>query len=72
MQAVFNGVLPGFFTTMGVPLIAGRDFNERDATGPDTVIVNGEFVKRRVPQGSPVGLHLGWFGQGAMPTRSSE
>ncbi len=66
MQPTFNAVLPGFFTTMGIPLVAGRDFNERDATGSNTVIVNEEFAKRWV-HGSPVGPHLGWFGQGTMP-----
>lgn len=67
MGPTFNAVLPGFFTTMGIPLIAGRDFSERDATGPNTLIVNEEFVRRWVPRGSPLGLHVGWGGQGAMP-----
>ena len=67
MQPSFNAVLPGFFTTMGIPLIAGRDFNQRDTAGrPKAVIVNEAFAKRYVPHGSPVGLHLGWFGTGPM------
>jgi Acidobacterial duplicated orphan permease len=68
MQPSFNAVLPDFFTTMGIPLIAGRDFNQRDTAGrPKAVIVNEAFAKRYVPHGSPVvGLHLGWFGQGPM------
>jgi predicted permease len=65
MNPNINAVLPGFFTTMGVPLTAGRDFNVRDTVGyPKVVIVNEEFVKRYVPEGNPVGLRLGWFGQG--------
>jgi predicted permease len=67
MGPTFNAVLPGFFTTMGIPLIAGRDFNERDSAGSNAIIVNEEFVKRWVPQGGPVGLHLGWGGHGPMP-----
>ncbi|HSU62176.1 MAG TPA: ABC transporter permease [Bryobacteraceae bacterium] len=67
MQPSFNAVLPGFFTTMGIPLIAGRNFSERDTEGSNAIIVNEEFVRRWVPQGSPVGVHLGFGGQGAMP-----
>jgi predicted permease len=67
MNPNFNAVLPNFFTTMGVPLIAGRDFNQRDNPGsPKVVIVNEAFVKRYEQNRNPVGLHLGWFGKGPM------
>jgi len=67
MNPLFNAVLPGFFQTMGIPLIAGRDFTPRDTFGaPRVVIVNQEFVKRYVRTGNPLGLHLGRFGSGAM------
>jgi putative ABC transport system permease protein len=40
-------VTPGFFEAMGVPLVAGRDFNadDRRTTAP-IAIVNREFVRR--------------------------
>jgi len=67
MNPNINAVLPGFFTTMGIPLMMGRDFNPRDTAGrPKVVIVNEAFAKRYVPHGSPVGLHLGWFGTDSM------
>ena len=67
MNPLFNAVLPGFFRTMGIPLVAGRDFTPRDTlAAPKVVVVNQEFVKRYVPTGNPLGLHLGWFGSGAM------
>ena len=58
-----NQFLPEFFTAMGVPLLSGRDFAEGDAAGkPKVAIVNGEFVKRFVPDGKAVGRHFGWGG----------
>jgi predicted permease len=42
-----NMVSPGLFATLGVPLLAGRDFDETDtATSPSVVIVNESFVRR--------------------------
>lgn len=42
-----NRVSPGYFRTMGTPLIAGRDFNSEDtATSPQVAIVNQAFEKK--------------------------
>jgi predicted permease len=47
MQAGWNAVLPGFFGTLGIPLLAGRDFSDRDnSSGPAVAIVNETFAKR--------------------------
>jgi putative ABC transport system permease protein len=54
---------PGYFTTMGSPLVAGRDFTDRDGSGAPVVsIVNQEFVKRYFPNENPIGkrIELGW------------
>jgi predicted permease len=41
-----NVVGPAFFRTLGVPLLVGRDFDERDAEGaPPVVIVNAAFAR---------------------------
>jgi putative ABC transport system permease protein len=56
-------VTPGYFTTMGIPLVAGRDFTDRDGSGAPVVsIVNQEFVKRYFPNENPIGkrIALGW------------
>ena len=54
---------PGYFATMGIPIVAGRDFSERDGSGAAVVsIVNEEFVRRYFPNENPIGkrIELGW------------
>jgi putative ABC transport system permease protein len=47
---------PEIFRTLGIPLIAGRDFNERDdLQSPRVVIVNEAFAKRFFPNENPLG-----------------
>lgn len=47
MQAKVNEVGPRFFAHMGIPLVAGREFNESDSLAAErVVVVNQEFVKR--------------------------
>jgi predicted permease len=65
-----NTVSPGYFRTMGVSLLEGRDFDRRDeyAVEPDTTngptfrsaIVNETFAKQFFPKGGAVGRHIGF------------
>ena len=69
----WNAVTPGFFGALSVPLVAGRDFSERDAGPKETMaIVNETFARRFSPNGNIVGCT--WAS--AMPdprrSRSSE
>jgi predicted permease len=51
---------PDFFTTLGVPVLAGRDFNSSDTeTSPHVGIINEEFAKRFFPGQNPIGHHIG-------------
>jgi predicted permease len=46
-NARFNKVGPGFFASMGMPLMAGRDFTPADREGaPKVAIVNEAFVEK--------------------------
>jgi predicted permease len=59
----FNAVSPGFFTTLGVRLLAGRDFDQRDSRpageiGPRCAIVNQAFVKRYLAGRDPLGVRI--------------
>ena len=65
-----NAVTPGFFGTMGIKLLAGRNFDERDVSQPDnrdwrSAIVNEAFVERYLGGRNPLGLRLG---QGSGPS----
>jgi predicted permease len=52
----FNRVGPGYFETLATPLVAGRDFSERDtAESPRVAIVTESFVRKYLPSGQPVG-----------------
>jgi predicted permease len=52
-------VAPKFFETMGTPLLAGRDFTNRDDTkSADFAIVNQAFVARYLPTGHPLGQRV--------------
>ena len=54
-----NSVGPDYFSTMGIRLVAGREFVESDRPGgPAVAIINEEFVRRHVPGGDPIGRHL--------------
>jgi predicted permease len=59
----FNAVGPGFFGTVGVRLLAGRDFNQSDSLpageiGPRCAIVNQAFVKRYLAGRDPLGVRI--------------
>ena len=52
-------VAPGFFDTLRIPVLAGRDFTERDDTGSMPVaIVNQTFAQRYFGGASPVGRRV--------------
>src|SRR5262249_47224450 len=52
-------IAPRYFETLGIPLIAGRDFNERDRIGsPYVTIVNETLAHRLWPSQPPLGRTL--------------
>ena len=58
-QANRHLVSPRYFQTLGIPLRAGRDFDERDnARMPHVVIVNETFAQRHFPGENPLGRTL--------------
>ena len=61
LNPYLNGVLPGFFSTMGIPLIAGRDFTDRDVfDAPKVAVVNQSFVNFYFHGKNPLGRHIGF------------
>src|SRR6185503_15327073 len=60
-RAQFRTVSPGFFAALGVPLIAGRDFNEGDRrTSEKVVIVSQSLAQRMFPNQDAVNRRLMW------------
>jgi predicted permease len=52
-------VSPRYFSTLEIPLRAGRDFDERDNTRmPHVVIINATFARRHFPGEDPLGRTL--------------
>lgn len=51
-----SAITPGYFRSMGIPLLRGRDFTEGDdASAPLTVIVNQSLVQKYFPNEDPLG-----------------
>jgi putative ABC transport system permease protein len=63
-EARFGRIDPGYFETYGVPVLAGRGFDARDA-GPDAtgVIVNRAFAERILGGANAVGRRLRYVGR---------
>jgi predicted permease len=60
MQAFMNALSPGYFKTMGIAVIEGRDFDERDIRPESKVaIVNQQFAKHFFGDKTAVGRRIG-------------
>ncbi|MGA7413859.1 MAG: ABC transporter permease [Bryobacteraceae bacterium] len=55
----FSRVSPQYFQTLGTPLLAGRDFTDRDnLSSPSVAVVNEAFSRKFLGGGSPIGLQI--------------
>jgi putative ABC transport system permease protein len=66
-SASYRLTCPGYFKSMGIRMIRGRDFDARDSTdAPGVVIINEETAKRYWPDEDPIGrrFKLGRPGDG--------
>jgi putative ABC transport system permease protein len=55
-DVLLNRTSPGYFRTLGSPILAGRDFDAHDiVSSPKVAIVNQEFARKYLPGGNPVG-----------------
>ena len=54
-------ISPGFFASLGVPLIAGRDFNDNDRSDSEpVVIVSKSLAEQMFPHQDPLNRHVMW------------
>ena len=57
----FRIVSPGFFASLGVPILSGRDFNDLDRKGSEPVAIISQSVAQRVfPSGDALNHHVTW------------
>lgn len=58
-QAGFRLTSPGYFEAMGVPVLAGRDFNERDLFDAEPVaLVSATLARQVFPGADPIGRRI--------------
>ena len=49
---------PGYFETLGIPRIAGRDFANESPTAPEVAVINKILAEKLFPGENPVGQHV--------------
>ena len=60
-RAQFRVISPGFFAALGVPIIAGRDFNELDVQNKEPVAIISQTLAQRIfPSQDPINQHVFW------------
>lgn len=73
MDVDYNVVSPHYLQTMGIPLVRGRDFDERDDEGkPLVAIINETMARRFFPHVNPVGRRLTFPGLFSTPPKHLE
>jgi predicted permease len=60
-QPVLSQVNPGYFATLGIPIVAGRDFTAQDdgPATPNYAMVNEAFARKYFPGRDPIGQQFG-------------
>jgi len=60
-RARFRSISPGFFETLGIPILEGRDFNDHDRDGAERVVIISQSVARQLFAGQdPVSRQMRW------------
>jgi predicted permease len=59
----YDAVSPAYFSTLGIPLLSGREFTEGDGvTSPKVAVASEAMVKRFFPGRNPLGAHFAFGG----------
>jgi predicted permease len=54
----FDTVSPGYFRTVGIPMVLGRALTAQDLTGPKHIVINQTFARRFFANRNPLGQRL--------------
>jgi len=70
-ECFIRDVSSGYFSTLGIPLVAGRLFNDTDdtASGPKRVLVNQSWVNRHLHGENPLGRRIRFTNSPTQPFR---
>jgi len=64
LYALHRWADPGYFATIGIPLLRGHTFDDNQRPGHSTeVIISEEFVRQHFPGEDPIGKHLRTMGK---------
>jgi len=64
----YVAVSPGYLSTLGVPLLSGREFAEGDAaTSPKVAVASESMAKQFFPGRNPIGMHFAFGGSKVKP-----
>ena len=59
VSSVWDHIGPDYFSTLGIPLLRGREITERDQSSSNRVcVINEAFTKRYFAGRNPLGLHV--------------
>jgi putative ABC transport system permease protein len=59
LDVIYRAIGPGYFSTMGIPLVRGRDFTDQDtAETSNTVVVSEKLAQHFWPAQDPIGKRL--------------
>jgi predicted permease len=60
-SAQLRVVSPSFFAALGIPIVAGRDFDDNDRRGGEPVVIVSQSVAQRMfPGQDPINRHIMW------------
>jgi predicted permease len=65
-RATFRSVSPGFFATLGVPVLEGRDFNDNDRDGSERVVIISKSLADQLYPGQDAVNRKMWWTDGVM------
>jgi putative ABC transport system permease protein len=65
-RATFRSVSPGFFPTLGVPILEGRDFNDGDKDGSERVVIISQSLAQMLFPGQDAVNRKMWWTDGVM------
>ncbi len=58
MHSRFDFVGPGYFSTLGIPILTGREIGPQDSSGVRAAVVNQTFARQWFPNTNPLGKHV--------------